>query len=129
MDVFISWSGDRSKIIAQKLKRWIRMVLHTINPWVSTEDINAGERWQLELAKALQASSIGMVCLTPENVSSQWVLFECGALSKAFEESFLIPILHDLDLHELSGPLSQFQAKGPRNNNLTLSRVVAPETD
>ncbi len=111
MEVFISWSGDRSKTIAQKLKKWIRMVLHSINPWVSAEDINAGERWQIELAKALEKSSVGIVCITPENVSSQWVLFECGALSKAFEKSILIPILYDLDLHEMSGPLSQFQAK------------------
>jgi DNA-binding XRE family transcriptional regulator len=52
----------------------------------------------------------GVICLTPENTSSPWVLFEAGALSKTVSESRVVPYLFGFEARELQGPLAQFQA-------------------
>jgi NTP pyrophosphatase (non-canonical NTP hydrolase) len=111
MKVFISWSGKRSQQLAIALSEWIKNVLDYVEPWVSDKDIAAGDRWAQEVAKELEASSFGIVCVTPENLESQWVSFEAGALAKSMQDSKVIPLLFDLDIRDLTGPLSQFQAK------------------
>lgn len=109
--VFISWSGERSKGLALALREWLPMVLHYAEPWLSEADVEAGERWAQAVAKELSASNFGVICVTSENVSSPWVLFEAGALTKSLETSKVIPLILDLEFSDISGPLAQFQAK------------------
>ncbi|MBK9166395.1 MAG: toll/interleukin-1 receptor domain-containing protein [Bryobacterales bacterium] len=111
MKVFISWSGDRSRSLAQGLREWLPLVLHYVEPWLSEADIEAGERWAQSVAKELAASNFGIICVTSENITSPWVLFEAGALTKSLETSRVIPLLLDLEFSDVSGPLAQFQAK------------------
>jgi len=111
MKVFISWSGDRSKSLAQAFREWLPLVLHYVEPWLSEADIEAGERWAQSVAKELAASNFGIICVTSENITSPWVLFEAGALTKSLETSRVIPLLLDLEFSDVSGPLAQFQAK------------------
>ncbi len=111
MKVFISWSGERSKGFAHILRDWIPLVLHYVEPWLSEADIAAGERWGEAIAKELEASNFGIICVTQENVNSQWLLFEAGALAKSMQDSRVIPLLLDLELRDFSGPLTQFQSK------------------
>lgn len=111
MRVFISWSGDRSKGLAQALKDWLPLVLHYVEPWMSEASIDAGQRWGIAVAKELEACNYGIICVTRENLNAPWVLFEAGALAKSLEDSQVIPLLLDLDFKDISGPLAQFQAK------------------
>jgi hypothetical protein len=111
MKAFISWSGDRSKNLALAIREWLPLVLHYVEPWLSEADIEAGERWAQSVAKELAASNFGIICVTPENIASPWVLFEAGALTKTLETSRVIPLLLGLELRDISGPLAQFQAK------------------
>ena len=110
MKVFISWSGERSKALAVALKEWIPLILQYAQPWVSDKDISAGERWAQAVAGELESSNFGVLCITPENISSEWILFEAGALSKSMLDAKVIPLLFGLELSDISGPLSQFQA-------------------
>jgi TIR domain len=109
--VFISWSGARSKELANALRQWLPMVLQYVEPWVSDKDIAAGERWAQAIAGELNAANFGIICITPENINSEWILFESGALSKSMLDGKVIPLLFGLELSDLSGPLSQFQAQ------------------
>lgn len=111
MKIFISWSGDRSQKLAEALREWLPLVLHYAKPWLSKSDIEAGERWGVEVAKELQESNFGIICVTKDNLASPWILFESGALAKSMEDGRVIPLLLDLDFKEISGPLAQFQAK------------------
>ncbi len=111
MKIFISWSGDRSKALAQAVYDWLPLVLHYTEPWMSDADIEAGERWGQAVAKELEACNYGVICLTRENLSSPWVLFETGALAKLLQTSRVTPLLLDLEFRDLGGPLTQFQAK------------------
>lgn len=110
MKVFISWSGDRSKSLAIALKEWIPLILQYAKPWLSEKDISAGDRWAQAVSGELESSNFGILCITPENISSEWILFEAGALSKSMLDAKVIPLLFGLELSDLSGPLSQFQA-------------------
>lgn len=110
MKVFISWSGKRSKAMAVALKEWLPLILQYVEPWVSEKDISAGDRWAQAIAGELESSNFGILCITPENLTSEWILFEAGALSKSMQDAKVIPLLFGLELSDLSGPLSQFQA-------------------
>ncbi len=111
MKVFIGWSGPRSQAMAVALRDWLPLVLHYVEPWLSETDIAAGERWADAIAKELEASNFGLLCVTRENLASPWILFEAGSLAKSLSNSRVIPLLLDLEFSEVSGPLAQFQSK------------------
>ena len=87
------------------------MVLQYVEPFVSDKDIAAGDRWAEKIATELESSNFGIICITPKNINSEWMLFEAGALSKSMLEAKVIPILFGLELSVLSGPLKEFQAQ------------------
>ncbi|MFE5968240.1 toll/interleukin-1 receptor domain-containing protein [Streptomyces sp. NPDC056463] len=110
MRVFLSWSGERSKKMAETLKTWLPDVLQAVQPWISSQDISKGSRGLREIADELAEVNFGIICVTAENQASQWVNFEAGALSKQMGESLVVPLLLDIKTTELTGPLAQFQA-------------------
>lgn len=111
MKVFISWSGERSNKIAEVLKQWIRHVIQSVEPFVSSQDISKGARWSTDIAKELQDTNFGILCVTKDNFQQPWLLFEAGALSKTIEKSYVVPLLFDLEPSDLQdSPLLQFQA-------------------
>lgn len=110
-NVFISWSGERSLVVASKLREWLPMVVQTARPWLSESDIDKGSRWLSELTKALSVSTVGISCLTAESLDSPWLLFEAGALSKTIETTRLCTYLLDgLKPEDIKQPLGMFQA-------------------
>src|SRR5579875_159793 len=112
MDVFISWSGERSKYVAEALRGWLKQVIQAVKPWLSSEDILAGARWNVEIANRLSATKFGIICVTPENLDSNWLVFEAGALAKTIDDrTFVCPFLIDMDEINPQHPLSQFQCK------------------
>jgi hypothetical protein len=111
MKVFISWSGERSLGLAQALHSWLPLVLQYVDPWLSKADIEAGQRWDDDLSKKLSECNFGISCVTRDNMTAPWLLFEAGALAKSVDNSKLVPLLLDLDIKDFSGPLSRFQAK------------------
>ena len=111
MKVFISWSGERSKLLAVALREWLQPILQSVEVWMSEADIDAGDRWGQEVARELSECNFGIICVTPENSKAPWVLFEAGALAKSLDGSKVIPLLFELELRDISGPLAQFQAK------------------
>lgn len=111
MKVFISWSGDRSRGLADILRRWFPSVLQAVRPYFSPDDVSKGARWSTEIAKELEASRIGLLVLTPENQDAPWLVFEAGALAKNLDRSKVCPILFGgLESTDVKGPLVQFQA-------------------
>jgi len=110
MRIFISWSGPRSKAMAEALRDWLPNVIQAVEPWTSSSDIDAGMRWTPALSEQLQQTQLGILCLTAENLSAPWILFEAGALSKIIDTSRVCPYLLGLEPTEVIGPLAQFLA-------------------
>jgi hypothetical protein len=108
MKVFLSWSGARSKAMAEALRDWLPMVIQAVDPWMSP-DIEKGRRWNNEIAKQLEESHVGIFCLTPEGRTAQWLMFEAGAISKHLEQTRVCTFLLDLTPGDLDGPITSFQ--------------------
>jgi hypothetical protein len=76
---------------------------------MSERDIRAGARWNRELVKELEASDVGIICLTPENLAEPWLNFESGALAKHLDTTPPCTYLIDLQPADVAGPLADFQ--------------------
>nr|WP_167752258.1 TIR domain-containing protein [Streptomyces sp. S501] len=109
MKVFLSWSGSRSKAVAEFLQTWLPDVIQAIDPWISSQNIPQGSRPLPSIADELASCNFGIVCVTPENRSAEWINFEAGALSKMLDDSVVVPLLLDIEKAQVTGPLSQFQ--------------------
>ena len=110
MKVFLSWSGHKSHQVALILRDWLPSVIQSIMPYVSSEDIDKGARWSTDIAKELEDSTFGILCVTKENLDAPWLLFEAGALSKMMDKSSVCPFIFDLKRAEVRGPILQFQS-------------------
>ncbi len=119
MKVFISWSGTTSFKVAKTLKEWIPCVIQDVQPYFSSEDIDKGARWSTDIAKELEAASFGILCVTKDNLKSQWLNFEAGALSKAIDKSKVCPLLFRLKPSDISNsPILQFQMANVEKNDI-----------
>ncbi len=108
--VFISWGGDLSKQLAEEVKNWLPSVLQFVKPYFTPDDIEKGARWESSIAQELANSQIGIICLTKDNISRPWILFEAGALSKNFGKANVCTILFNVESTQITGPLTCFQA-------------------
>ena len=108
MLVFLSWSGARSKALADFMEKWLIEVLQTLQPWVSSR-IEKGARWAEELSSTLEQCKAGIILLTPENQRAPWLLFEAGAISKV-KGAHVCTLLLGLGPSDVEAPLSQFQS-------------------
>lgn len=111
-NVFISWSGARSRAVAEFLHGWLPKVIQATKPWLSSEDIDKGSRSQAEIATALEGIKVGVICLTPENLEEPWILFEAGALSKTVDDKTRLCtyLIGGLQPEDVGAPLGTFQA-------------------
>jgi hypothetical protein len=110
MKVFLSWSGDRSKAVAAGLRVWLSNVIQALDPFLSSHDIAKGEVWLLRILQELDESSFGIICVTEDNIRSEWLNFEAGALAKHLGRGRVCPFLLDVKPQDLRGPLSEFQS-------------------
>jgi hypothetical protein len=143
-EIFISWSKDRSLSFAKALRQLMAEVLRDptyvppppLGPGdhlVSlSEDLPKGGNWFQNLAGLLENARAGIICVTPENRSSPWLLFEAGALIRCDVEVALFPVLLDLPPAAVEGPLALVQGTAierdpaaiKRETLALLSRVV-----
>jgi hypothetical protein len=108
--VFISWSGDLSRKLGEALRNWLPSSLQYVKPYFTPEDIEKGSKWNTEIAKELETSNVGIICLTQDNTEKPWILFEAGALSKSIDKSRVCTLLFNLEPAEVKGPLTSFQS-------------------
>lgn len=113
MKVFISWSGARSRLVAEALRDWLPNVINAVEPFVSEEDVDKGAIGTEVIARQLHDSIFGIVCLTRDNQTRPWINYEAGALSKVVgdNEARVATVLIDIESPAgVTGPLSAFQA-------------------
>lgn len=94
------------------MRDWLPKVLQYVQPYVSSEDIGKGSRWNADIAKELAQTDFGIVYVTAENQAAAWRNFEAGALAKSLDVGHVVPLRVDLSETDLRGPLTQFQGIG-----------------
>ncbi|MEC3887414.1 toll/interleukin-1 receptor domain-containing protein [Xanthomonas campestris] len=125
MKVFLSWSGNRSRAVANLLSDWLACVIQAARPWVSSRDLDRGSLWFGEINDQLKDTSVGVICLTQENKNRPWILFEAGALAKGLSTSRVCTFLIDLEPKDIEDPLAQFNHTFPsRESVLSLVRTL-----
>jgi hypothetical protein len=134
MDVFISWSGHRSKMLAEALAELLPRAIRDTKTWMSAVDIDPGNRWESELDRHLEDSDVGILCLTPENLGSRWLMFEAGALAKSGSDARVVSYCLGLAPAEVPHPLGRFQgvpADEPGTKKLVrkLNRILKQPID
>ncbi len=131
MRIFISWSGEYSKHYSSALRAWLPCVIQNLDAFMSSHDIQKGDRWLGSIFDSLDSIDFGVVVLTPDNFESPWVQFESGALSKNLSKAKLVPILCDVSDSDLSrNPLSSFQyVKNDKSGILDLVRAINRTAD
>jgi hypothetical protein len=83
--VFISFSDSPSKEISLELKKLLEGILTLASDivfFLSETDIDRGETGQDVLEKALAKADFGILILTENNIRSQWLMYEAGAITK-----------------------------------------------
>jgi hypothetical protein len=126
-NIFISWSGARSKAIAEALREWLPAVIQAAKPFMSDTDIDKGSRGLNEVIKALEGMRVGIVCLTPENLNEPWILYEAGALSKTIDDKTRLCtyLLGGLQFQDIRQPLGMFQhTKANKEETWKLIRTI-----
>lgn len=76
MDVFLSWSGERSRALGEIFNTWLSNVFPTLDIYYSPEKIQAGEKWRDSVGEGLRENYIGLFFLVEENLTSEWINFE-----------------------------------------------------
>ena len=109
MKVFISWSGELSKAIAESIKKWLDSIIQVADVFFSKKKKKKGEQWDTKISKELLECHYGIVCLTEENVSAPWIHFEAGALAKTLD-SRVATLMINISPTDIKGPLSRYQA-------------------
>lgn len=118
MKVFLSWSGQRSKEVANLLSDWLCCVIQASRPWISTRDLDRGSLWFGEINDQLKDTTVGIICLTQENKNRPWILFEAGALAKGLSTSRVCTLLVDLEPKDIEDPLAQFNHTFPNQESV-----------
>lgn len=110
MEVFISWSGDESRAVAEELAKALQHMVRGVSTFVSSNDIDPGDRWETRVSEELEKSNHAVLCVTRENQIAPWLNYEAGASGKLFGKSKVIPYTLGFPPNELrSGPLTRFQ--------------------
>lgn len=108
LSVFVSWSGEASRNIAEALSAMLAAIFGSrVTCWKSYDNIKAGERWSDALDRQLDRSNFAIVCLVPNNLMAPWIHYEAGALSRA-KDLAVAPYCVDLNEGELRDPLARF---------------------
>lgn len=109
MHVFISWSGEKSLVYAEELKRLIEGCIQAATTFCSSQDIHNGENWSRTLFDELATSKYGIICVTKDNINAPWINFEAGAIANKLGNK-MTAFLIDLNASDINSPLSFYQA-------------------
>jgi hypothetical protein len=125
MRVYLSWSGNASREMARVLRDQCNLALRPVEFWVSDADLEPGTDWFREIISRFDAADVAVLCLTRSNLTSPWIHFEAGLLTRQLGRGRLIPYLLDFGEAQLKDPLSRFQAvRADHDGTLKLFRTV-----
>lgn len=111
MHVFISWSGEVSRIIANELNDVLKSIFEnsetSFTTFMSSCDIVAGAEWFSIIKENIEKSDCAILCCTPENVNAPWLNFEAGACKMHMNsDTNVIPLLIGMRAQDIKPPLA-----------------------
>lgn len=99
MEIFISWSKDKSRLLALETKNFILNTLGDTVKLFFSPDMYKGTCVDHEIHSNLLRSDKCVVCITADNFRNPWLMYEAGIVYGAHYEktngSLVIPILFE----------------------------------
>lgn len=80
MKIFISWSKNKSKLLAEETKKLIVSTLGKSVEFFFSPEMYKGTRVDHEIHKNLLECDKCLVCITAENYKNPWLLYEAGVV-------------------------------------------------
>jgi hypothetical protein len=99
-DAFVSYS-TRDALLAHEIVR--ELAARDLKCFLAEISLAAGRLWAEELRLALAASRVGVILVTPQSVSSAWVLAEVGATWS--HAKAVVPVLAEVNASDVPPPL------------------------
>lgn len=125
MDVFLSWSKRPSQQYAEVFHKYLPLTLQHVQTFMSSHSIENGELGTPRIFDTLSETGIGVLFMTPNNISEEWLNFEAGALFKGQQTNRVMPLIFDGDKKLLSGPIGSLQAcEFNRDNVLDIIKTI-----
>ena len=125
MQVFISWSQEKSRKIAEVLKEELYLLFNQeIIFWVSSKDIPFGDVSVSSIVNALQKSEMIITCLDSSNYKKSWLYFETGAVFlrnyEGDSKPIVFPVIFDnLEFSDFDGtPFRDLQLQRFNRNSI-----------
>jgi hypothetical protein len=110
MKVFISWSGEAEREVAEALREAVIAVCAgRAEAFVSSQDIPKGDRGLNVIDAQLKATDYGLVVLSAANQLRPWINYEGGALAMSLDNP-VATVLLDLIPSDVEGPLGPLQS-------------------
>lgn len=99
MRIFISWSKDKSRQLAEETKKFISNILGNSVEFFFSPEMYKGTRVDNQIHEELLKCDKCIVCITSENFKNPWLLYEAGIIfgsnhSKT-NKGIVIPILFE----------------------------------
>lgn len=99
MEIFISWSKDKSRLLAFETKKLILNTLGNDIELFFSPDMYKGTYVDHEIHANLLKSDKCIVCITADNFKNPWLMYEAGVVYGAHYEkaggSLVVPILFE----------------------------------
>src|SRR5258706_2649788 len=112
MKLLIIWSGEVSRRVGTLLRDFFSNALKGVEPFLSEHDLDVETPWAAALAAQLRDADFAVVCLTREDLTSPWLLFEAGALTVLPAERACCLLFDGLIHSELPAPLAHYWSGG-----------------
>jgi hypothetical protein len=74
--IYLGWSGEQSRRIANLFRDWLPQIFDFVKPVLAADDIQPGDV-RLSYAR-LEGVDLAIFCLTRSNADSAWLSFEVG---------------------------------------------------
>lgn len=99
MNIFVSWSKDKSKLLAMETKKLIKNTLGCSVELFFSPEMYKGTCVDHEIHEKLLKSDKCIVCITSENFKNPWLMYEAGVVYGSHYSipggSVVIPILFE----------------------------------
>jgi predicted nucleotide-binding protein len=132
VEVFIGWSGEKGRRVANVLRDSLPGVVQAIEPSLGPAEAELGTDWRLYLKEALNAANAGIICVTMSGQDSLGLQFEANELVRSVGSGNVILLLVDLRPDELHPSLAsleyiQMDTAGIRRMFDRLARLANPD--
>jgi hypothetical protein len=125
--IFISWSGDRERAVAEALQAAIpKLCVADVSIFVSSQSISKGANGVAVIEANLDESAFGIVLVSRENQFAPWLNYEGGWLASTLSRP-VATICLNLRPGDITSPLAPRQAtqfENPADMATLLRQVV-----